>query len=466
MKTNLIKYIEQVSSGFQSNKGRASVYCFPPISYGQLIVSLIQQYYIKSPGEQVFIVVDSFATRKAILDCIAKCDKVEFNVKILSKDYIKTNYKYQYRFAILVGINDDLAVINHISSQCKFVLAILTRNNMNNAFTAEVRHLLPAINTTVSDISVRSDSIYSPVEENRIGIDLTPEDRELYDKYSEYVSTSISIFGDVANIEKCKYGDPSLNISGSEYREGIARENGWNSEIDTSNDWGKRIDEVYNPNTLFERANNFFNITKQRKDLLTDNAAKIEHIIRICLDHKDKKILIVSKRGEFAANITKYINGVFEETKELVCGDYHDCIDKAILYDSATGLPILIKSGKNKGQPKEIGAQAISTLNMREFNNSAINVLSIKNSSDIKLEIAVDVVIYTSAFIDDIMALKTRFTNVTFNGVPTKLYKVYCKGTIENKHLLNQKESPLIEVIDDVNNFNIGYDETTGDIIL
>jgi len=463
MSSNLEKYIKEVSTGFQRNKGRASVYCFHPISYADLILNLITQFYNKHPDDQVFIIVDCYNTRKSILDRLCKENAV-YNVKILSADYIKDNYKYTYKFIITVGINDNTALIKFLKDQAKFMLVILTKNLMNNEFTNSVRQWLPPIEITVSDASVRSDSIYLPVEEYRVGVSINSHDKELYDKCSEYIATSVSIFGELSNIEKCKYGDTVLNISSAEFRDNIAKQNGWSTTLDTSLDWSKQIDEVYNPNVLFERANNFYNITKQRRDLVTDNIAKIEAIIQICVDNEGKKILIVSKRGEFASTITKYINDVFKDNNKFKCGDYHDAIESTIAVDEY-GVTQLTKGGKSKGKPKIIGSQAISTLNMKRFNSSMINVLSIKNSSSIKLEIAVDLVIFSSPFVDEIISFKTRFANIVFNSVPTITYKVYCIGTIENKQLTKQKESRLITVINDNENF-IGYDETNGDIIL
>lgn len=464
MKSNLNKYVEEVIKGFQQNRGKASVYCFPPIDFAEVVFNVILQFYNRSPGCQVFVAVDSYNTRKAILARIEKhkaTDPNIFNVKILSADYIKESYKYDYRLIITVGVNDNLKLLQLLNKDSKFMLSILTKNIMDTDFITNVRYILPNIETTVSENSIRTDNIYSPVEEYRLGIDLSEDDYTLYQKYNEYINTSISVFGELDNIQKCKYGDPKLNISSAEFRDSLAKENGWNNQLDTTVAWNKQIDDVYNPNVLYERAHNFFNITRQRRDLVTDNVAKLELIRALCSDNYKKKILIVSKRGEFAAEITKYMN----THGTLECGDYHDCINNAVLIDDASGLPVLIKSGKDKGTPKMIGSQAISTLNMKRFNTGSINVLSIKNSSNVKLQIAVDMVIFTSPFVDDIISFKTRYSDVVFRNQITTLYKVYCRGTIEANQLTKQKESPLITVIDDTDD-SIGYSETNDSIII
>ena len=339
------------------------------------------------------------------------------------------------------------------------MLCILTKNIMDNGFINSVRNILPTIANVDLDTALRKDNIYSPVEEHRYGVELNNEDKELYDKYNEYIDSSIKILGSLDNIEKCKYGDVKLNISNTEFRYNLAIENGWRSDLDTSIPYMRQIDDNYNPNVLYERACNFYNIAKQRKDLVTDNIAKLEIIKNICENNKDKQILIISKRGEFAAEITKYIN------KHLgnICGDYHDCIDDAIAIDDF-GCPILIKSGENKGKPKIIRSQAQSTLNEQRFNDGSINILSIKNSSNTKLKIACDLVILTTPLMDNIIDIKTRFANIKFNGEITNVYKIYCIGTIEYDTMAKENILPIIKVMDETENF-VEYDENNNTVI-
>lgn len=453
MKTNLEKYINEVQTGFQTHKGKASVYCLPPINFADVIYHVIKSFHAKSPYSQIFIVVDEYATRKAILSRLKLDKTTDYNVKVLSSDYINTKYKYNYRLIITVGINDNIELITFLNSESTFLLCLLTKNIMNTTFISSVRNILPNIDVTVSNESVRSDSIYSPVEEVRLGVDFNKDSKELYDKCTEYISSSVSIFGDLSNIEKCKIGDTTRNISASEFREEIARSNGWSETLDTTIEWNKQIDDIYNPNILFERANTFYNITKERRNLVMDCPEKLAVVVDICENNKDKNILIVSKRGEFASLITKTVNVI----DDVECGDYHDNIESMNAVD-AYGEPILVKSGKDKGQFKIMGAQAISTLNMRRFNVGDINVLSIKNSSSNKLKISVDMVIFTTPFILDIVAFKSRFNDIDFRVKPTLVYKVFVRGTIEQNHLSNQKESSLITVIEDENYF-IGYNE-------
>lgn len=455
MKSNTTKFIEDVVNGFQQHKGKASVYCFTESIIPNLVKTVINKFKNKHQSKEIFIVVDSYKTRESIKNAIQDDD-----IKIISKDYVKTVYSYLYKLIIIIGVNENEHLINFLAQESKFTLCILTKNIMDTVFINTIRKKLPNIEVSVNDNLIKSDRIYSPVEETRCRVFLSDEDKELYKKYTEFINTSIAVFGDLSNIEKCKMGDVRLNISSSEFRYNLARENGWSENLDTNIDFQKQIDEIYNPNILYERACMFYTISKKRRDLLTDNKAKLEEILNICNDNADKRILIVSKRGEFAREITKYLcqNGV-------ACGDYHDCIEDMVAVDDE-GNTLLVKSGVNKGKPRIVGSQFISTNNLRRFNQQYINVLSIKNSSNNKLKTTVDLIIITSPLCDSVIDIKQRFTEVDFTGQFTKLYKIYVCNTIEYDKLNKEPKSSLFKVIEKYEQDFVQFDENSGDIIL
>lgn len=463
MQTSKDKAIKTIIDGFQAQKGKMSFYCFDQEFIPEIIYNVIIPFHNKHPEQQIFIVVDCYNTRAAIMNYLKKKQEITskngFNIKILSKDYVNIRYHYNYKLIITVGVNDDFGVIKHLYNESKFTLCILTKNIMNNEFIYNVRNILPAIDIDNTAIDNAKARIYSPVEEHRVGVELSDKDRNAYDKFTDYINVSISILGNIYNIERCKKGDDKLNISAAEFRTNLAKENGWSENLDTNILFMKQIDDIYNPNIIYERACTFYSIAKNRRDLVSDNEAKFEAIKNICLEHKDKNILIVSKRAEYAAKITDYL-----QKNMIACADYHDCLEDKVAVDEM-GVPIITKSGINKGKPKIIGWQAQSSLNEKRFNAGIINVLSIKNASNPKLKIACDVVIFTSPLCDSIIDLKTRFDDVIFNGVPTLTYMLYCRNTVENDKMVKDKINPIIKIIDDTEN-SVSYDEISGDIVL
>ena len=463
MRTCKDKIIKTIIDGFQNQKGKMSFYCFDTEFIPEIIYNVIVPFHNKHSEQQIFIAVDNYDTRVAILKYLRSKEEITsengFNIKILSKSFISLRYHYNYKLIVTVGINDDFDTIKHLADESSFTMCILTKNIMNNEFITNVRNILPSINIENTADDNAKARIYSPVEEHRMGVELSADDRIAYDKHTNYINTTLSILGNLYNIERCKKGDDKLNISAAEFRNNLAKENGWNENLDTNTPFMKQIDDIDNPNIIYERACTFYTIAKNRRDLVSDNEAKFEAIRDICQNNKDKRILIISKRAEFAAKVTKYLNDL-----SILCGDYHDCLEDIPAVDEM-GIPILIKSGVNKGKPKMLGWQAQSSLNEKRFNAGYIRVLSIKSASNVKLKIACDVVIFTSPLCDDIIEVKTRFANIAFEGVPTKTYKIYCAGTVESDKMIKDKVNPIVKIIDDTENL-ITYNEISGDIIL
>lgn len=453
------KFTEDIMQGVNRNKGRGSCYCLPPLKPYYLIAKSVLTYSHKHENKQILIVVNNYDTRQKILTLLKEmCPTEDYNVKILSSEFINPKYHYVYEYIITCSVN-DLLLIRKLYNESMFMLSIFTENIKEQSVIQSIRQLLPNIDTTINSTDARANFIYLPVEEYHVGVDLTQEDKDKYNKCTDYINQSVKIFGDLKNIERCKKGYPELNISANEFRTNLAYENGWRETLDTTVELLANIDKIYNPNTLFERACNFYNITAERRNILTDNNEKINKIIELCLKHADKRILIVSKRGEFAATITERIN---TETN-LVCLDYHECIEDAMLVDDM-GMPVLHKTGVNKGKPRIIKATAISTRNLEEFNQGRANVLSIKYSSDPKIKTNIDMIIITDGLNEDITSIRSRYNYIEFNENPTICYRLYCKNTIEARQLKDYKPTANIKIID--NNAELIYDEESGDIII
>ena len=95
----------------------------------------------------------------------------------------------------------------------------------------------------------------------------------------------------------------------------------------------------------------------------------------------------------------------------------------------------LYKSGSKKGTARIIKSKAISTLNLKSFNDGLLRVLSIKNNSTDSLETSVDEWILTSPLCDTIDELIYRYNNVNCSQSKLKVHKLYIADTIEEASL-------------------------------
>ena len=258
----------------------------------------------------------------------------------------------------------------------------------------------------------------------------TYDDRELYKQYTRYTNDTISVFGSIEMVNMARSGNSKTNTSATEIRDTIARNNGWSETLDTSQDYNRQIDDIYNPNALYERACNFFNIADKRRKLVIQNEFKLEKILEIIKENNTAKILIVSKNDQFANAVSEYLN-----QEGYQCGNYHDDIPEQIDIDD-NGIPRYIKSGKNAGKMRIIKSKAISSRDEQRFNNSI-----------------------------DIESFKTRFRNVKINGIPNKVYYIYSSDTIEENNIKNLQTIPFLTLHNEQEK-NAVFDENSNQIIL
>ena len=465
MDNEYIKIIQQLKDGFQKNKGKGYCYIYETINPIPAIVDIVISIKNKDPKREILICLEEYKYkseyRQYILDNKFDENLYYRQIQFLSHSYALTNTKRRDVF-ISLGINDDENMLINAINMHKFSLLIFTKSIMNNKFINKIDEHISQIPIKLDNEKLLYKKIYSPVKEYRHYVLLNEDDRELYNKYDTYIKDSLSIFGSLEQIEKCRIGNFETHSSAIDECYKVAYNNGWNSELDMSLEYNQQLDELFNPNAIKERVNTIFNITNNRKKLVSDNDAKLEVIKQIIDKNPNKKILIISLRGEFCNRITKYLNE--ECDKNYMTLGYHNELEDSYL-TGKDGKIVVWKSGKLKGEPRLFKAKFLSTNNEAAFNQGYSNILCIKASSENELKINVDIVILTTTLIDDIFKIKRRFDNIEFKE-PTVIHRIYCKDTNEEKTILNEKQSPLIEVCESDIEKNLFYDENSGDIIL
>ena len=100
------------------------------------------------------------------------------------------------------------------------------------------------------------------------------------------------------------------------------------------------------------------------------------------------------------------------------------------------------------------------------FNSDEINVLIIKESSNNKLLVNADIIIYTSSLLADIFDFKKRYINVTFTNNITTLYKIFYSGSIEEDSINREIPSTLISVHENSELQKLQLNKTTNEIII
>lgn len=432
--------------GSKEYKGIGTINCIPPVDYCEIISRIISLMRNKNDNIKILIVTDNWKRRTEIVDSLKNHNINIDTINILTHTYVNSRYNYNYDISIVVGVNEWNLSCNTVFNHARFKLMIITKDTIDTAKLKEIYTNIPPINDNISSSGINAMRALLPVEEHREPIlFVNQDDITNYDKYTEYITQTIQVFGNLDNIKYARSGTPD-GRSVMQYITEIAEYNGWSNNMDMTNPFSEQIDKCYNPIVLTERVKTFYNIVRERTLLCSDNVCKLDRIVEIVKDNPDKKFIIISKRGEYAATITKYINDKLGE----ICGDYHDKIDDKVLVDS-NGIPILYKSGSKKNTPRIIKSKAISTLNLKAFNDGLLRVLSIKNSSNTELETSVDEWIITSPLCDTIDELIYRYNGINCNQSKLKVHKLYINGTIEEAALKKEKLSPNHQIIESVN---------------
>lgn len=430
---------------WRDNKGVGTALIPKPLNDKVMVLGVLQRvYYSRSPTTETIIITSNFQERIELIEFLTQQDDEENNeefkklinskiLKIFTIDLIKFSKYIAKPFVCILYHPFELCdnVIRLLSS-VKFKLVVLNKLMSSMEDMNKLYSLCPLLDDFKQN-EIDELRTNTPVEDTWISVDI-PENSEEYkllEYYNEYVTTSLNIFGSFDIMQQARLGNQQLNISATQICSQIAQENGWNDHLDMNIEYNVAIDALYNPANIRDRATMTYEIIRNRGQLLSDYNGKLDEILKIVEEHKDSKILIINKRGEFANKVTDYINSLSDT---IICGNYHDKVESVPAVDRY-GNPIYYKSGVKKGERKYMAAQAQKTLNEELFNLGKLRVLSTNSAPDKSLCIEVDVIIITSPQCEDIKSYMYRLTNIHYPNNTIKLYNIYIKNSLEQAKL-------------------------------
>ncbi len=470
-------YLSMVEEWRTKAKGNGMINFGPRINYIPVVLGILQQVYNKNPTAKVIVLTNNKNQKDNLITYITSTNDVENNKefkKLISDKLLKIRDlecfncwipKEQYYLGVIIGVNMHHNIIDTILFATKFHLVCLTADGSTK--TKLFNKCLVICDEQIKELT--SVCKNTPVEETQIGVTIDDaEDINNINKYTEYITDSIKIFGSFEVMSYAKNGNPICNISATQICYDIAKQNGWSETLDMNIPFNVQIDACYNPNVLRERVELTYELIRKRNNLVCNNKAKLKVILDIVNENPDKRILIVNNSTDFAKQVTTYLNSNLEHYSNGFrlfdpCYNYHDDLDKVVSLDYY-GKPLLVKSGVDKGKVKMIAAKAQKTMAEEYINNGFTRILSTNNSPDKNLTCDFDIMIITSSRCELFESYKYRLANVNFEGNPFKVFKLYCYGTIEEKELYKQKPSDNYIIVNNSKN-NIKIDENLGVIL-
>lgn len=451
--------------GGNEYKGRGVMHCVKPMDYTEIVYRVITLMQNKNPTVKIFIAVNEWDKRVKIFDKLKASNVNLEHISCVTKTYLNPKYTYSYNLCIIVGFDEVDNGVYNLFVHSKFKLMLLTDDVISTKKLDDIYKHLKPINNALDSNAINAYRLSLPVEENQVVVEFdNMQNLENYNKYSEFITQTIQIFGDFNTIAYARKGAPD-GRSAEQVLHDIAKYNGWSINMDMTNPFTKQIDACYNPVVLGEKAHTCYDVMRKRNILVSDNSAKLKQIAKIIRDKSKEdsnhKFIIISKRGEFAAEVTNYINEIFGE----ICGDCHDKVEPRIAVDD-NGVPILVKSptSPDYGKPKLLKAKALQSRNLTLFHAGRLRVLSLKNSSDSSIYGSFSTMIITSSLCDTIDEIRYRFNNLEVIGNKLEVYKLFMNETIEEKALDKEKPSPNHTIIAAKKNFSFG-EENNSDII-
>lgn len=426
---------------WRMNKGIGTFIIPAPLDVLRPLLMILPAMYNKSPTLVTNIIVADFVDKDKVKDYLLhKSEAVHSNVysKLLTEGLIKILtvgeatdiFSHLYpNLVVIYNPKDCLYCYIGLLDKAKFKLVL-----SSTLFTGKLEQLNNLVPRVGSYNQASIDEIRSsrPVKETLVPL-VVDEDSNLkkkLDYYNKEISTAIAIFGDFETIKMARLGNSDTNSSAMAVCYNIARQNGWNENLDMTIQFNIEIDELYSPNALKERASGIYEIIRSRSLALASSDEKLSYILKIVEDNIDKNILIINKHGDFANEVTKYIN---DNTHYDSCYNYHDKVENIPAIDD-NGNEVLIKSGVNKGKPKMLGVKSQKNLAQKLMNKGAIHVLSTNAAPDKNLAVNIDVVVITSPLCDTIETYLYRLSKVEFTK-EIQLYTLYYKGSLEEKKL-------------------------------
>ena len=441
-------YEELVTSGiykWRDAKGKGTLIIPQPIDSKFIILATLQLVFIKNKNIAPIIVCKNSNDVLTLTNFLTTREYEENNkffrtvlnsrqLKIYTTSITKNLIVDKIDLLIYYNLEDIDDNTLNLTNKAHFILGVFERVIRNTITASKLYVKAPPIEYFTQK-QLTAARLSSPVEEMLIDVAI-PEDSEdlkLLNYYNEYIATSLSIFGDLDTMNIARTGDVKTNISSTQICRQIAENNGWNERLDMSIPFNQKLDATFNPINIRDRANGTFEIIRKRSDLVSSNKCKLDAILKIVNDNPTAKILIISKKGEFASVITDYIN---KHHDKPICGNYHDKVEPIAAVDSL-GKPILYKTGAKKGQQRYYGADAQKSNNLLAFNDGFMNILSAANAPDKDLSCNIDIVIITSPLCSSIESYIYRLSSVRF-AIKLKMFTIYIKNSLEKEKIISR----------------------------
>lgn len=365
-------------------KGRGTLNLIMRFGKTRVAAMIIGKLLKYNPNRTVMAIAPNAETTKNLVNNLGEfCNKDRW-LNIMSSNSL-INYVNKQKISKKLPIKVDLLILDEVhrllngetyeAIKCieyKFILC-LSGSTFNREQVAKLNELGAPIVDKITEIEAVSAGWISNSVEYNLAVELDEDDKVRYAKFSQHIHETLETFNGLYKIvngvfkNKVFESDFSLVLSafvGCNYRSNngnstfikptvirniLADIMGWKRDMPMDNTYNQRINALWNPDNIYERAKKFKDFVRKRNDILIYNRNKINTVISI-LKRNSVPTICFNESIAMVDDLANYFpnDGI----------PYHSAIESRYVINPETGKPYCYKNG----EPKLLGKQSLKKL--------------------------------------------------------------------------------------------------------
>ena len=378
-------------------KGKGTLNLIMRFGKTRVAAMIVGKLVKANPNRTIMAIAPNAETTKNLVNNLTEfCDKEQW-INIMSSNTL-INHVNKLKIEKKLPIKVDLLILDEVHKllqgetlkaikniEYKFILC-LTGSTLNKTQLEILNDLGAPVIDRITEIEAVSQGWISNSIEYNLAIELDEHDKIRYDKYSELIHETLEMFAGLHKIINNEFKDKVFDsefglvisaFTGYNYknkngystfikptiiRNMIASLMGWSRDMPLNNDYNKKINSLWNPDNIFERAKKFKDFVRQRNDILIHNRPKINAVISILKRNSVPTICFNESIG-MVTDLADYFS------KDGI--PFHSAIESRYVINPETGVPYTYKNG----EPKKLGKASLKKLAIEGIKNGIYKYL-------------------------------------------------------------------------------------------
>lgn len=378
-------------------KGRGTLNLIMRFGKTRVAAMIVGKLAKANPNRTIMAIAPNVVTTKNLADNFTEfCPKEQW-IDIMSSNTL-INHVNKLKIERKLPIKVDLLILDEVHKllqgetlmaikniEYKFILC-LTGSTLNKNQLSILNELGAPVIDKITEIEAVSQGWISNSTEYNLAIELDEHDKIRYAKYSDMISETLETFGGLHKVINQEFRNKVFDsdfalvlasFTGYNYKDRngsntfikptvirnmLASLMGWTRDMPLDNDYNKRINNLWNPDNIYERAKKFKDFVRQRNDILIHNRPKINAVIEI-LKTNSVPTICFNESIAMVTDLADYFS------KDGI--PFHSAIESRYVINPETGVPYTYKNG----EPKRLGKTSLKKLAIEGIKNGTYKYL-------------------------------------------------------------------------------------------